>query len=536
MKLRYNHLGYLPEAPKRILVTDSDINTFSILDGDNQVVFTGPLVENGLWDHTGEWVRVGDFSSLKTPGMYRISVSDDLKSDVFPIGRDAYAMQLQAAIKGFYFQRSGVELTEERAGKWARPAAHLDDAIPFHASMEREGLWNAHGGWYDAGDYGKYVVNAGVSVATLMHTFEFYPEIVKSSALLEEIRFELDWFLRMQDVDGGVFFKVSPDHWDPFVAPIETVYPRRILGKSTASSLNFAGALAQAHRVFKSANAGLARDEMFANLCLDCSKKAYEWALQNPHIEYPHNTEGSGLYNDVHFDDEFFWAEAELWRETQDNVIGERLQKRAETQNTLWDINWQNTENLGWISLAMQDGDSSLQAKARTNLENATYAIADGLETCPYRVPMTHFQWGSNGALANQALTASVVLTWNENPRFVTILCEALDYLYGRNAVNVSFVTGSAPSAPKFPHHRLSIGDQVEEPVPGLLVGGVNEDRQDDLSKTPRGLTYPEENSKPGTAYYDHVKAYASNEIAINWNAPLVFALAALLNQWGIKN
>jgi len=127
-------------------------------------------------------------------------------------------------------------------------------------------------------------------------------------------------------------------------------------------------------------------------------------------------------------------------------------------------------------------------------------------------------------------------LTWNENPRFVTILCEALDYLYGRNAVNVSFVTGSAPSAPKFPHHRLSIGDQVEEPVPGLLVGGVNEDRQDDLSKTPRGLTYPEENSKPGTAYYDHVKAYASNEIAINWNAPLVFALAALLNQWGIKN
>ena len=61
MKLRYNHLGYLPEAPKRILVTDSDINTFSILDGDNQVVFMGPLVENGLWDHTGEWVRVGTF-------------------------------------------------------------------------------------------------------------------------------------------------------------------------------------------------------------------------------------------------------------------------------------------------------------------------------------------------------------------------------------------------------------------------------------------------------------------------------------------
>jgi endoglucanase len=460
-------------------------------------------------------------------------VGDKIQSDFFPIGESVYGKQLQAIIQGFYFQRSGVELPPEKAGKWARPAAHPDDAISFHASMEREGVWNAHGGWYDAGDYGKYIVNAGVSVATLMLAHEFYPDIIAETALLEDVRFELEWFLRMQDNDGGVFFKVAPDRWDMFVAPKDTVQVRRILGKSTASTLNFAASMAQAHRIFKSVSAGRFRDETFATHCLFCARKAYEWAYANPAVEYPHNTEGSGLYNDVHFDDEFFWTESELWRETGDEIVGDRLRARAESQDVLWDINWQNTQNLGWITLAMQNGNLYLQTKARKNLENAAYAVADALDASPYRVPVTHFEWGSNGVIANLALTASVVSRWNSNPRFLNVLCEAVDYIYGRNAVSVSFVTGSAKSSPQFPHHRISAGDLIEEPVPGLLVGGVNEDHQDDLAKTPRGVAYPEENTKPGTMYYDHVKAYASNEIAINWNAPLVFVLAALLNQWG---
>ena len=173
--------------------------------------------------------------------------------------------QLSTTLRSFYFQRCGVELTPDRAGKWARPAAHLDYNIEFHPSMERSGSWNAHGGWYDAGDYGKYIVNGGVSVATLLLAAEFADDrrMTFSNAdffdagsfrsnLLEEIRFKLEFFLRMQDDDGGVFFKVSPVRWDGFVSPSQSdaLQKRQILGKSTTSTLNFAGALAQAHRVF----------------------------------------------------------------------------------------------------------------------------------------------------------------------------------------------------------------------------------------------------------------------------------------------
>jgi hypothetical protein len=114
MKLRYNNIGYLPGAFKRVLVTDGDYTSFSLLDTENQVVFTGLLVESGVWDHTGESVRVGDFSQWTIPGVYRIRVDDKIQSDFFPIGESTYGKQLQAAIQGFYFQRSGVEIPRKR--------------------------------------------------------------------------------------------------------------------------------------------------------------------------------------------------------------------------------------------------------------------------------------------------------------------------------------------------------------------------------------------------------------------------------------
>ncbi len=106
---------------------------------------------------------------------------------------------------------------------------------------------------------------------------------------------------------------------------------------------------------------------------------------------------------------------------------------------------------------------------------------------------------------------------------------EIVDYVNGRNALGIHFVTGMAPSSPLFPHHRLIAADGIAAPIPGLLVGGVNANREDDVAKDPLGVRYPY--TEPGLAYYDHQAAYASNETCINWNAPLVLALAFLLDQ-----
>ena len=577
--VRYNHVGYAPDSAKIFFVNPQELEPacddaknciFRVVRrvdcADSSVLWEGSLVEgtfehSGVCEYTGETLWSGDFSEVHEPGVFSIQILQRggaeketllFETEPFEISNDWIFRQLLANIKSFYYQRSGVELPPEFAGKWARPAAHLDDCIGFHPSMHREGTWNAHGGWYDAGDYGKYIVNGGVSVATLLLACEMIgccegeslaskainakepfvaPDGLKMYSLKEEVRFELEFFLRMQDTDGGVFFKVTPERWDGFVSPKDSdmLQKRMILGKSTTSTLNFAGALAAASRVYRDS------DTAFAECCLQSAVSAYKWAISRPFVDWPHNTEGSGGYGDEHAEDEFFWARAMLYRELHargeavDGISAESL--RPLLLNDMMVIppksglDWRDTQNLGWIALALQDFDREFQLYARTTLNMTAREIID-LQNCDaYGVPMRKFIWGSNGDIANHALTLAIVKRWAPSlgGNSLDFWCrELLNFIYGRNPVDVSFVTGSAWSSPKDPHHRLSHSDGVEEPIPGLLVGGINSDRQD-MHRAPH---YPGEQS--GFSYTDERCSFASNETAINWNAPLTAVLALL--------
>ena len=532
--VRYNHVGYAPKGPKFFLLAcnaaDNPLKEmqpwFDVFAENGERVYGAAMVEKGPCTYTDEFVWEGNFSSLESVGRYRISVIDTkgnvlAESKFFEVSDRLVLEQLSSTLRSFYFQRSGVELTPDRAGKWARPAAHLDDCIEFHPSMERAGTWNAHGGWYDAGDYGKYIVNGGVSVASLLLAAEFADDrrVTFSNAdffdagsfranLLEEVRFELEFFLRMQDDDGGVFFKVSPVRWDGFVSPSQSdaLQKRQILGKSTTSTLNFAGVLAQAHRVFANVYPS------FAQKCLDASIRAYRWAVKNPDVTYPHNTEGSGGYGDERYDDEFFWARAMLFREVCGKIkvcsdcdrdgcdhFRNRLLSDMEKCPPDLGITWRDTQNLGWIALALQSVDPDLQVRARNTLKVVADEIVKLASEDPYGLSIRRFIW------------AAV---------YVDYAKRMLDFIFGKNPVNCCFVTGSAWSSPKFIHHRISHSDGIEEPIPGLVVGGINADRQD----LHRFAHYP--GPQPGFSYTDERCSFASNEVAINWNAPLVAALS----------
>ena len=576
--VRYNHVGYAPDSAKIFFVNPKELepdcgnvnNYFFRVIRQLQytkyaAVWEGSFVEgtlghSGVCEYTGEILWSGNFTDVNETGLFFIQILRKggaeketllFETESFEISNDWICRQLLANIKSFYYQRSGVELPADFAGKWARPAAHLDDNIGFHPSMHREGTWNAHGGWYDAGDYGKYIVNGGVSVATLLLACELIgdcecesltnkainakepfvgPDGLKMYSLKEEIRFELDFFLRMQDTDGGVFFKVTPEHWDGFVSPRDSdlLQKRMILGKSTTSTLNFAGALAAASRVYGK------RDTAFAERCLQAAVKAYKWAVSRPFVDWPHNTEGSGGYGDEHAEDEFFWARAMLYRELQargevDGVSAESLRPLLlEDMKVIppkSGLDWRDTQNLGWLALALQDFDREFRLYARTTLNMTAREIVDMQNGDAYGIPVRKFIWGSNGDIANHALTLAIVKRWAPSlgGNSLDFWCrEMLNFIYGRNPVDVSFVTGSAWSSPKDPHHRLSHSDGVEEPIPGLLVGGINSDRQD-MHRAPH---YPGELS--GYSYTDERCSFASNETAINWNAPLTAVLALL--------
>ena len=565
-KIHYCHLGYAPLASKTFLVAFSedvpvDVVKFKILDASSCAVFEGSAERFCCCEYTGEFLFKGDFSKCVEPGQYRIVLENfDVQSHLFDISDGWIARQAKANIKSFYYQRSGVELPERFAGAWARPAAHLDCALEFHPTMNREGVWNAHGGWYDAGDYGKYIVNGGVSVATLMLACEmrndsafvggagFKESFEQPVSLLDEVRFELEFFLRMQDEDGGVFFKVTPYRWDGFVSPAESEasQKRYVLGKSTSSTLNFAGALAQAHRVFADVDAA------FATKCLEASVRAYLWAEKNPEVDWPHNTEGSGGYGDPDLGDDFFWARAMLYRELKSergaavfakmnaacentapladlNVakLLERIEKQLpadmETYLPTYGLQWRSTQNLAWFALATMGEDAlELSQKSRMAFKYTADEILNLCKSDPYGLSIRKFIWGSNGDIANHALTLYLAYTWHGEETYRTAAMEQINFIYGRNPVDVSFVTGAAWSSPKHPHHRISHSDGVEEPVPGLVVGGINEDRQD----IHRNAHYLDDSR--GKSYTDEQCSFASNEVAINWSAPLTAALLLL--------
>ena len=546
--LRYNHVGYAPAASKEFLVAgDSSVavpTRFQLVSAHGEVVFSGTMGEKGTCSYTGEFLWHGDFSAFSTLGHFRIEVLDGAEtllaqSREFEIAERLTGEQLTLTLESFYFQRSGVELPADRARKWARPAAHLDNCLDFHPSMNRAGTWNAHGGWYDAGDYGKYIVNGGVSVGTLLLAAELsevgrgpvvHPVSFRTN-LLEEVRFELEFFLRMQDTDGGVFFKVSPIRWDGFVSPTQSDLnqKRQILGKSTTSTLNFAGVMAHAHRVYRNIYPA------FAEKCLGAAIRAYSWAIKNPDVTYPHNTEGSGGYGDERYDDEFFWTRAMLFREMQSGAalfLQEQLGSVQELRSLLEQdmekcppqpgLSWRDTDNLGWIALALQNGDMPLRNSARTSLVAAADRIVQICEKDAYGISVDKFVWGSNGVIANHGLTLMLANLWKPDTRYVKSARGMLDFIYGKNPVSTCFVTGAAWSSPKFPHHRICHSDGVEDPIPGLVVGGINADRQD-MHRFPH---YP--GPQPGFSYTDERCSFASNETAINWNAPLVALLSLM--------
>src|SRR5574344_103749 len=518
--LRYNQVGYATDASKIFLATNSDADRFLLLDSTGKKVMEGPLVDNGAWAPAGEWVKSGDFSEWKKPGTYSLWVDDSLQSKLFRIGGGWLAEQPASTVKAFYYQRSGEALPASEAGKWARPAAHLDDHLQFSPTIQRSGTWKAHSGWDDAGDYGTYIVNGGSTLATLLFAEELFPQALQRTGLRDEIRFELEWFLRMQDADGGVFFKVAPLRWDDFVSPSESKRERFVMGKSTTSSLNFAAALAQAHGLFK------AIDPQLAERCLKAAEKAYQWSSDNPDVSYPRESGGSGLYDDSHYGDEFFWARAMLFRETGDQTLLKQIRLDAESENVTSSVDWPITQNFAWFALALQSRDGALRNTARAKLEAMSESIVANMNASPYRMSEESLFWGSNGRLASIAMTVALTNTWEKSAALRNVVSETVDYLYGRNPVGICFVTGAAASSPKHPHHRISGGDGIEEPVPGFLVGGINVNREDDISKDPDGATYTD--PRPGKSYVDEQGAYACNEIAINWNAPLVFILASL--------
>jgi endoglucanase len=557
-----NQLGFYPDAPKRAVVTGVTLrDVFYIVSvADNapswqgrvDTLYFGRLGPVTPSANSSLSTRVADFSAVRKPGTYRVVVPNLPNSYPFVIAANALRPAAVAALKGFYYMRSAMPLTPGYAGQWSRPAGHPDTAVLVHssaASTQRPAgtVISTPGGWYDAGDYNKYIVNSGITMGTLLDAYEDFPAFFDTLRtnipplagrhdhfpdILNEALYNLRWMLTMQDPgDGGVYHKCTNAVFDGMVMPGVTKAPRYVVEKSTAAALDFAAVTAQAARILKKFDRQLPG---LADSCRRAAIAAWSWARQNPNFLYDQEAMNksftpavtTGAYGDRHLDDEWFWAAAELLITTKDAQYLAVVRQQLGSPLSL----------PSWSSVAMMGNYSLLRHRAALDawLRPALDSLKEGLlrmaddyinkqpTTAFYTVigeSKRDFIWGSNSVAANQGMLLVNAWLQRHDAKYLNGALANLDYILGRNALNICFVTGLGSRSTLHPHHRPSVAGGIDAPVPGLLAGGPNPGRQDKQQ-----YVYTE----PETAYLDASPAYASNEIAINWNSPLVYLAGAI--------
>ncbi len=481
----------------------------------------------GGWDASGEEVLRGEFSGLTRAGTFQIKLNTGLTSAPFRIVPGVYQEALDASIKSFYFQRASMGIEEQYGGIYHRASGHPDDRCLYHPSSGRtEGYLSSPGGWYDAGDYGKYVVNAALTVGQMLNLVELLPRGVPGDALnipessngitdlLDEIRYELDWLTTMQDEDGGVYHKLTALNFGGFIMPGEYQLDRYIIGKGTTSSLSFAAVMAQASRIYAEV------DPDFSAQALESAERAWDWAKENDSIPF-RNPEDvfTGEYGDDQFSDDFYWAAAELYvstgREDYLQALNEYDQPYQHQITNSWKF---FVRNMGFHTLLIH---GKLTEKLRQKHLLLSDELLANMESIPYGISIDHFEWGSNSDVLNQAMILCIAHHLSGEQRYLDGAIRNADYIFGKNATGYSYLTGFGSMQVMNPHHRPSGADNIDEPVPGFIVGGPNKDKQDraDVEYT---------SDYPAKSFMDVEPSFASNEVCLNWNAPAVFVLGYL--------
>jgi endoglucanase len=547
--IRLNQIGFYPGAPKTAIVLTGKDSVFYLQALNGKKVFTGALKKSGKPDFAGNTTAIADFTNYRKPGKYILIVPGAGTSYPFEIKNSVLNGVAGASVKAYYFMRASTPLQEKYGGKWARAEGHPDTSVLVHPSAATDKrpagtIISSPRGWYDAGDYNKYIVNSGISTSTLLSLYEDFPAYMKTVKLnipesgnhipdvLNEVLWNLRWMLTMQDPnDGGVYHKLTNAIFDKFEMPDKATEPRYVVQKGTAATLDFAAVMAQASRIFRKFPKELPG---LADTCLNDANKAWDWAAKNPNVAYNQYAMNkkfappitTGDYGDNNFTDEFIWAASELFVTTQNPQYLKGINLLPDDKMPI--PSWNQVKLLGYYTLIKNAGSFGKNAPGELpELKKRLLGLADslvkGADETAYQTVMDkskrNFNWGSNSVAANEGVVLIQAYKLSNDPKYLRYALDNLDYILGRNGTGYSYVTGYGSKTPMHPHHRPSFSDGVADPVPGLLVGGPNPGMQDHI-KVPS--TVPDE------AYIDDDRAYAANEIAINWNAPFAYLANAM--------
>lgn len=528
-----NQAGYPPQG-RKTAVMPFQAEAFTVTDLSGNVRFEAPVHFHGWDEASGDNVSTADFSDFTVPGAYRVQAGGK-SSAVFRIGEDVYDQVFHDVAKAFYFLRCGCRLEEPYAGVYRHDVCHHTSAVLW---SDRSVSLDVSGGWHDAGDYGRYVTPGACAAAHLLYAYKMFPEAFDALRLnipetgmpdiLSEVRYELEWLLKMQRPDGGVYHKVTTQRHAPFVMPEDDRAQLFVFDVSSMATADFAAVAALASGMYR------AYDEAFADRLFAAAQRSLHWLDNHPAFIGFTNPEGcnTGGYGQRDDASNRYWAYAEMHALTGEERYARRMTEFIEQGVSLTSLGYGDLGGLGSLAYLLCDqkkhGDT--EALLRKAFRDKALELRDVSDRCGYGVAMKprEYGWGSNMTVMKNGMIFAISGLLNGDDFAKEYAGKQLDYLLGVNALGISYVTGTGDFRCNDPHLRPAYADGIPACMPGMIAGGPNGRPAD-----PRAKEIIPAGTPPMKCYADDAACYSLNEITIYWNSPAVFVLGYLLRERG---
>jgi hypothetical protein len=448
-----------------------------------------------------------DLSSVTTPGDYFVlDEMNAVRSDVFHVSDDVYRGVLRAAVRMLYYQRDGIAKDAAYAGaEWADGVAHPQDSACGLYS-DGSGPKDLHGGWFDAGDQNRYTNWGASDVIELLRGYLEAPGAFTDDYgipesgnavpdLLDEVKWELDWMVRMQNADGSVLSVAGHKGASP---PSTDTSPCRYGPANTSATLTSAAAFAFGSIVFASLPAAQTAYPGFASDLAMRAQNAWTWAIANPSVTF-YNAKNNLASGEQEVDDA-----TRLQKKVQAAVFLYELTKTATYQSVV-DANYAPLQAsfdpfhdepletlLEYTTLpgATASVVTSILSTYKSGIHGPAYLGAHQPSVDPYLAAMQTYTWGSNQVKAWQGTMFTDVATFKVD---ATANADAMrdaeryvHYVHGVNPLGLVYLSnmsgeGATSSVTRFFHTWFAHGSKWDAagvsmygPPPGYLVGGPN--------------------------------------------------------------
>lgn len=520
-RIHINRFGYMTGMPKSAVCTGTSAGLFYIVDAKQGIsVYAGRLSYPSFDRESGDMVRLADFSDFNTKGSYFIRAGYR-RSDVFEISDNPYDKLKKDIIGGIYLNRCGFDFYSDSSSflhdpRYCRKGCHTE-AIPNEGRRI-----DVAGGWHSYYGYGKSTLSAGLASAIMLYSLRLFGESFseeEKKALEEECRWGLDWLMKMQDSDGGVFESVYTVQPGLFTAPEEDGSEYFLSKKTCDAALRFTAAAALAAGYFKGS------DLKYSERLRKAAEKSWLWAVQT--AEYGQYSSRSGHS----MESAFMWAMCEMYSLTGDESFSQMIGKKYLTScfTGFGDGACGGFAALSYL-LSGRHLERNIEAFIRKKITDKADRMWIADRSSGYSVSLSAgggFCFASNFHILCDCMSFITAYLLSGEKNYLTGAADQFSYILGKNPLGMAFMTGEGEDMCRYPCNSLSASNEHKGAVPGMIVSGANTDRWDEYSKW-----HIDRSAPPARCYIDNEYSQSTNVTAVHFSAPVIF-ISAFYNKVG---